>query len=465
MSHPSHVAVNWEPMQRAAEHAEQFLARLPERPVTVAHDTDDLRAALGGPLPDDGASPAGVIDLLAAGADPGLVATAGPRYFGFVVGGSLPAAAAADWLVTAWDQNAGFHALSPASAVVEEITATWVLDLLGLPASASIGFVTGGQAANVVGLAAARHHAFAARGWDVEARGLVGAPGVSVIAGEQAHATIFTALRLLGLGCAQAVRVGADDQGRMQPPALAAALAATASPAIVCAQAGNVNTGAFDPLDAIADVCEQHGAWLHVDGAFGLWAAASAGTRHLTRGASRADSWAVDAHKWLNVPQDCGLAIVAHPGAHRASMSLSAAYMTTDDVHRDPTNWVPESSRRARATPVYAALRSLGRSGVDALVERCCHHARRMGELLAADPSVHVLNDVVLNQVLVGFDGRPARALEVIAAVQRDATCWLGGTRWDDRDVMRVSCSNWSTTDADVERSADAILRAAARYV
>src|SRR5215211_2943403 len=367
-------------LRSAVRHAEAFLAGLDERPVGAAADAAAIRAVLGGPLPEHGEDPEAVIDALATGADPGIVATAGPRYFGFVMGGSLPAALAADWLVAAWDQAPGFHVLSPAGAAIEEIAAEWVLELLGLPGGASVGFVTGGQGANTTCRAAARHRVLAREGWDVEAFGLAGAPRVRVLCGEQAHATVYRSLRLLGLGAGTAQRVAADQQGRMRPAALRAALAGADGPAIVCAQAGNVATGAFDPFDDIADLCREHGAWLHVDGAFGLWAAAAPSLQPLTRGLERADSWGVDAHKWLNVPYDSALAIVDDEEAHVAAMSLAGPYLVSDPERRDSSNYVPESSRRARAVPIYAALRSLGRAGVAAMVERSCAHARRMAE-------------------------------------------------------------------------------------
>jgi glutamate/tyrosine decarboxylase-like PLP-dependent enzyme len=449
-------------LSAAAAHAQRFLASLDGRPVAARADAAAIRDVLGGALPEHGEDPEAVIDALAAGADPGIVASAGPRHFGFVIGGALPAALAADWLVSAWDQCAAFHSLSPAAAAIEEVAAQWTLDLLGLPASASVGFVTGGQGANTTCLAAARHAVLARAGWDVECDGLIGAPRVHVVCGEQAHATIHTALRLLGLGSETAIGVRADDQGRMSPAALEETLRGLDGPTIVCAQAGNVATGAFDAFEPIADACAAHGAWLHVDGAFGLWAAAAPGTRALVHGVERADSWGVDAHKWLNVPYDCAMAIVADPDAHRAAMGLAAAYLVADAGQRDSTNYVPESSRRARAVPVYAALRSLGRDGVAALVERPCAHARRMAAHLAAIPGATVVNDVVLNQVLVRLPGDDDANRAAVAAVQRDGTCWLGGTQWDGQAVMRVSFSNWATTDADVDRSAAAIAAAAA---
>lgn len=449
-------------LHAAVRHAETYLAGLDERPVGAAATAAEVRDRLGGPLPEHPTDPAEVIEALATGAEPGLVASAGPRHFGFVVGGALPAALAADWLVSAWDQCAAFHALSPAGSAIEEVAAGWVLDLLGLPATASVGFVTGGQGANTTCLAAARHAVFAAAGWDVERDGLIGAPPLRVFCGEQAHATIHTALRLLGLGADTAVRIPADGQGRMDPEALRHALDDGAGPAIVCAQAGNVATGAFDAFAPIADACAAHGAWLHVDGAFGLWAAAAPRTRHLTHAVERADSWAVDAHKWLNVPYDCAAAIVAHPDAHRAAMRLAGPYLVADPGQRDNTTYVPESSRRARSVPVYAAIRSLGRTGVADMVERNCAQARRMAEHLRAIPGATVLNEVVLNQVLVALPGGDEANRAAVAAIQRDGTCWLGGTTWQGAHVLRVSVSNWATTDDDIDRSAAAIAAVAA---
>lgn len=448
-------------LSAAARHAEEFLAGLDERPVAARVDAAGVREVLGGPLPEHGEDPKAVVDALVAGAEPGLVATAGPRHFGFVIGGALPAALAADWLVSAWDQNAAYHSLSPAAAAVEEVTAAWTLDLFGLPADAGVGFVTGGQGANTTCLAAARHAVLANAGWDVEDDGLTGAPPVRILCGEQAHATIYTALRQLGLGAATPVRISADEQGRMRPDALRDALARSSGPTIVCAQAGNVATGAFDAFEPIAQACADHDAWLHVDGAFGLWAAVSPALRHLTKGVARADSWAVDAHKWLNVPYDGAMAIVADSDALVAAMGLAGPYLVADPGQRDNTNYVPESSRRARVVPIYAALRSLGRSGVAELIDRNCAQARRMAERLAAIPGARVLNDVVLNQVLVALPGGDDANRAAVEAVQRDGTCWLGGTTWNGEYVLRVSISNWATTDNDVDRSADAITRAA----
>jgi glutamate/tyrosine decarboxylase-like PLP-dependent enzyme len=358
--------------------------------------------------------------------------------------------------------------MSPAMAAVEETAARWILDLLDLPRDASVGFTTGAHAANVVGLASARHEVLRREGWDVESRGLYGAPELTVFAGAEAHASIFAACRLIGLGADGVVRVDADAQGRMKASSLERALADVTGPAIVCAQAGNVNTGAFDPLDAIADAARERGAWLHIDGAFGLWAAADPDLRRYVRGAARADSWTTDAHKWLNVPYDCGIAIVAHPAAHRAAMSQTAAYLLRGtDEQRDGSDWVIESSRRARALPVYAALRTLGRQGLADLVRRCCALARRMAERLSDAPGVTILNEVVLNQVLVRVEPAGGRSIndvtaDAIARVQREGICWVGGTSWEGRPAIRISVSSWRTADADIDRSAASLLQAIA---
>jgi glutamate/tyrosine decarboxylase-like PLP-dependent enzyme len=454
-------------LEEAAARAVEFLRGLPERPVAARIGADELRTRLGGPLPEGPSDPAEVVAQLAKLAEDGVVASAGPRYFGFVVGGGLPAALGADWLTATWDQNAGLFALSPAAATVEDACAGWLVDLLGLPATVTTGFVTGGLMANFTCLAAARHQVLAAAGWDVERDGLAGAPPVRLVVGAERHVTVDIALRYLGFGSGHLRVVPADGQGRMRPDALREELAAAEGPTIVCAQAGNVNTGAFDPLRPICDAARRHGAWVHVDGAFGLWAAASPALRHLVDGLERADSWATDAHKWLNVPYDSGLAFVAHPDAHRAAFSKVASYFITGkQEERDPDAFTPEASRRARGFPVWAALRSLGRSGVAALVERCCAHARRFADALGQAPGVEVLNEVVLNQVLVRFPDpggdHDARTREVIRRVQADGTLWLGGTTWHDMAAMRVSVSGWATTEEDVDRSVEAILRAAA---
>src|SRR6476619_2795408 len=447
-------------LRAAAAHAEAFLATVDTRPIRPDAAYAAMLRAVDGPVPEEGTDPIALVDELAAVAEPGLTAMGSGRYFGFVIGGALPAALAADWLVSAWDQNAAFHSLSPAAAAIEEITSAWTLGLVGLPDTASVGFVTGGQGANTTCLAAARHAVLSRAGWNVERDGLIGAPAVRILSGDQAHATIYSSLRLLGLGAETPIRIPADDQGRMHPDALATTLAANNGPTIVCAQAGNVATGAFDAFGPIADACAQHGAWLHVDGAFGLWAAAAPATAHLTVGVERADSWAVDAHKWLNVPYDGAMAIVADPDAHLAAMSLAGPYLVADPGQRDNTNYVPESSRRARAVPIYAAIRSLGRMGVAEMIERNCAQARRMAKQLGSIPGAEVLNDVVLNQVLVRLPGGDDANRAAVAAVQRDGTCWLGGTTWNGEYVLRVSISNWATTDEDVDRSAAAIAAA-----
>ena len=449
-------------LKRTAGLALEFLEGLPGRRVGPRAGVEELRAALGGPLPERGEVPLDVVERLAREADPGLVAMAGPRYFGFVIGGHLPATLAADWLTSAWDQNATLYVTSPANSVAEEVAAAWLLDLLGLPAGASLGYVTGGQMANFTCLAAARHAVLRRAGWDVEADGLYGAPETDVVVSQDAHVTVLVALQMLGLGRQRVKRVATDDQGRMRPDSLREVLQGCEGPLIVCAAAGNVNTGSFDALEEIVPVVHERGGWVHVDGAFGLWAAASPGLRHLVRGAGEADSWAVDAHKWLNVPYDCGLAVTAHPDAHRASMNAAAAYVQpSGGAVRDPFDFTPEFSRRARGFTVWAALRSLGRSGVAELVERCCALARRMADRLRGELGVEILNDVVLNQVLVRFHGSDERTREVIRKVQEDGTCWLGGTTWHGMAAMRISISNWSTTAADIDASAEAILRQA----
>ncbi|MGD0980227.1 MAG: pyridoxal-dependent decarboxylase [Solirubrobacteraceae bacterium] len=447
--------------------AGDYLEGIPQRRVGATAGVDELRSSLGGPLPELPVDPRAVIADLVAAADPGLVASPSGRYFGFVIGGALPVAVAADWLTSVWDQNAGLYVCGPSAAVAEEVAGAWTAELLGLPHGVSFGFVTGCQMAHVTALAAARHAVLARVGWDVNERGLIGAPAVRVVVGAERHVTVDRALRFLGFGTGGLVAVETDTQGRMRSDLLRETLAGVAGPTIVCAQAGNVNTGSFDPFEEIADIAEDAGAWLHVDGAFGLWAAASPALRPLVAGAERADSWATDAHKWLNVPYDSGLAFCAHPDAQQAAMGVRANYLihADDGGPRDELDWNPEFSRRARGFSVYAAIRSLGRSGVAELIERCCMHARRFGEVLGAAPNVEVLNDVVLNQVLVRFlddaGDHDACTRAVIEAVQDDGTCWLSGTTWHGMGAMRVSVSNWATTSEDVERSLEAILRVA----
>jgi glutamate/tyrosine decarboxylase-like PLP-dependent enzyme len=447
------------PLQRAAEHATRFLDSLKDRHVGARADHDALRAALAVPLSDDGEDAAAVVDALAAGADPGIIGSAGPRYFGFVIGGSLPVALAADWLTSAWDQNTGLFATSPANSVCEEIAAEWLLDLLDLPRASGVGFVTGCQMANFTALAAARHGVLRQARWNVETLGLYGAPRVNIALGAEAHVTIHTSLRMLGFG-KQVVVVPADEQGRMRPDALRDALAPLDGPLIVCAQAGNVNSGAVDPLREIAAIVHSRGGWLHVDGAFGLWGRASRATRPLLDGAELADSWATDAHKWLNVPYDNGIVIVRDAAAQRASMAVTAEYLEhSAGKERDPFEYTPEFSRRGRGFTVYAALRHLGRRGVEALVDRCCARAAQMAERLRQDPRVRILNDVVLNQVVARFGDSDDVTRATVANAQREGTCWMAGTTWRGVAAMRISVSNWSTTEDDIERSAEAILR------
>jgi glutamate/tyrosine decarboxylase-like PLP-dependent enzyme len=448
-------------LESAQRHASAWFASVADRLVRATISPDELRAMLGGSLPQHGSTPDSVVELLANAGMRGTVASVGPRYFGFVVGGSLPTALAADWLVSAWDQNAGVYALSPFASVIEQITGSWLRELAGLPSTMSFGFTTGCQMANFTALAAARHRVLRDAEWDVEADGLFGAPAINVMVSEESHYTIFMALRLLGLGANRLRRIPTDGQGRMSASALAAALRELRGPSIVCAQAGNVNTGAFDPLPEIAELAKSAGAWLHVDGAFGLWAAASPQRAALVRGIENADSIATDAHKWLNVPYDSGIAFCAHEAAHRSAMSLAAAYIVATGSERDPHEFVPEESRRARAVPVYAALRSLGSEGFAELIECNCRQAQRFAGLRAA--GYEVLNDVVLNQVLVSF-GSPEQTQRVIAAIQEDGTCWCGGTVWKGRTAMRICVSNWSTTDADVDKSIAAVLRCAQQH-
>jgi glutamate/tyrosine decarboxylase-like PLP-dependent enzyme len=447
-------------LQRAHAHAADYLNRQPGRHVGARATRAELMAALRNPLHAQGEDPGAVIDLLAAQAGRGAVATGSPRYFGFVVGGAYPVALAADWLATAWDQNAGIYALSPLASVLEEVAAEWLLELFDLPREAQVGFVTGCQMANFTCLAAARHAVLRRVGWDVEADGLQGAPRVNIVTSAESHVTIDVALRYLGFGVRAQHRVETDAQGRMRAGKLDALLATLDGPTIICAQAGNVNTGAFDPLQDIALAAKAHGAWLHVDGAFGLWARASRAHRVLADGIELADSWATDAHKWLNVPYDCGVAIVRHAEDHRAAMTSAAAYLIqSDGEERDAVDWVPEFSRRARGIPTYAALRTLGGDGVEALVDGCCARARQIaGELASAD-GVRVLNDVVLNQVLVRFDDNDETTRAVVAGVQQEGTCWLSGTTWHGMAAMRIALSNWSTSAEDARRSAAAILR------
>ena len=445
-----------EVLAQAAARAADYLATLPDRPVAPPSSAVAALGQLGGALPEAPTDPLEVICLLDTHASPATVASAGPRYFGFVTGGALPAALGARVLAAAWDQNAAFEVMSPAAAALEATAATWVLELLGLPSDSGVGFTTGATMASLTALAAARHSLLAKAGWNVEDEGLRGAPPVTVVVGDEVHVSVLKALSLLGFGRARLTRVPVDGQGRMRVDAFPKVKGLT----IVCLQAGNVNTGAFDPLAALIERAHDAGAWVHVDGAFGLWALASPTLAHLARGAELADSLATDAHKWLNVPYDSGLAIVRKADDLRIAMAASAAYLAPGE-RRDGACFVPEFSRQARGVEVWAALRSLGRRGVAELVERCSRLAARFAEGARA-AGLEVLNDVVLNQVLVSF-GDAKRTRDVIEAVQRDGTCWCGGTVWQGRSAIRVSISSWATTEADVDRSVEAVVRLAAR--
>jgi len=427
--------------------AADFYETLPDRPVYPRATVAELHAAISSPLPEHGLPARTVIAELAAAVDPGLVAEASGRYFGFVVGGAVPASIAADWLTSTWDQNAGLFVLGPSASIVEQAAGAWLIELLGLPRHASFGFVTGAQMANFTALAAARHHVLARTGWDVERDGLQGAPKIRVVVGAKRHGTIDRALRMLGLGAPTDI-VPVDAEGRMLPRELRIG----DEPTIVCAQAGEVNTGASDPFHAIADARDAApNAWVHVDGAFGLWAAATDSLRHYVDGADRADSWSTDAHKWLNVPYDSGLVFTAHPDSHSAAFSARAAYLIVDDDKREQLDWNPEHSRRARGFAVYAAIRALGRTGIAELVERTCRHAKTFAARLEV-MGAEVLNTVELNQVLFRFPD-DARTEAALAAVQASGEAWMSGTVWDGRPAIRISVSNWQTSDDDVERT------------
>jgi glutamate/tyrosine decarboxylase-like PLP-dependent enzyme len=434
-------------LELTAAIAADFYETLPTRPVYPRATVAELHAALSGPLPENGLPARTVIAELAAAADPGLVAEPSGRYFGFVIGGAVPASIAADWLTSTWDQNAGLFAGGPSASIVEQVAGAWLVELLGLPRHASFGFVTGAQMANFTALAAARHHVLANVGWDVERDGLQGAPKIRVVVGAKRHSTIDRALRMLGLGTPTEV-VPADAEGRM----LADELHIGDEPTIVCAQAGEVNTGASDPFHAIADAREAApNAWVHVDGAFGLWAAATDSLRHHVEGVERADSWTTDGHKWLNVPYDSGLVFTAHPESHSAAFSVRAAYLIVDDDKREQVDWNPEFSRRARGFPAYAAIRSLGRTGIADLIERTCAHAKTFAARLEV-MGAEILNSVELNQVLFRFSD-DARTEAVLAGVQASGEAWMSGTVWDGRPAIRISISNWQTTEDDVERT------------
>jgi glutamate/tyrosine decarboxylase-like PLP-dependent enzyme len=441
----------------ASARAIRYLEGLETRPVAPTAAAIAGLRAFDEPLRDGPADPAETLRLLDEACSPATMAMAGPRFFGFVIGGSLPVTLAANWLAGAWDQNSAYYRATPGTAYVEQVALRWLLDVLRLPPSCTGAFVTGATVANLCALAAARHAVLKRAGWHVEADGLFGAPPITVIVGAEVHPSVIKSLGVLGLGRSRVVKIPVDNQGRLR----ADRLPAISGPTIVCTQAGNVNTGAFDPIAEICAHAQSAGAWVHVDGAFGLWAAAAPSRAHLTAGVAQADSWATDAHKWLNVPYDCGLAFVRDPHALQAAMAITAEYLPSQSEFRNPADFTPELSRRARGIEVWAALHSLGRSGIAELIERNCAQARRFAEKLSA-AGCEILNDVVLNQVLVAF-GDAAATQRVIQAIQDDGTCWAGVTVWQGRTAMRISVSSWATTEADVDRSVAAILRAAGR--
>ena len=442
-------------LRNAADRSIAYLDSLAERRVSPSVEAIAALSALDVALPDKPTDASAVLSELDEIGSPATMAMAGGRFFGFVIGGALPATVAASWLATAWDQNTGLYNSTPGTAVIEEVALRWIVDLLGLPADTSGGFVTGTTVAHITALSAARHAVLAKVGWNVEADGLFGAPPITVITGAEAHPTLYKALGVVGLGRARVVKVPVDSQGRMR----ADAIPIIDGPTIVCVQAGNVNTGAFDLTGEICDIAHEKGAFVHVDGAFGLWARASRELEHLGVGIDKADSWATDCHKWLNVPYDSGVAFVRDRDALRAAMAVTAEYLPTASAHRNPSDYTPELSRRARGVEVWAALKLLGREGVDEMVTRHCRQARRFAERLAA-AGFEIVNEVVLNQVLVTF-GDAERTARVIAAIQAEGTCWAGITVWQGRTAMRISVISWATTDADVERSADAMIRIA----
>ena len=427
------------PLDRAKLHASRYLDSLGTAPVGVTEDLATLRSRLAKPLSDAGLPAEQVIDELVADSQGGIVGTAGGRFFAWVIGGATPAALAADWLTSAWDQNAGVYAAAPAAAIVEEVAGGWLKELLNIPSESSFAFVTGCQMAHVTCLAAARHAVLAAKGWDVEENGLNGAPPIRVVASPEYHVTIEKALRLLGMGRRSDSEMRFDDR-----------------PTILCLRAGELNTGAFDNFAELIPLAKKHNAWVHIDGAFGLWAAASSKYCHLLTGADQADSWATDGHKWLNVPYDSGYAFVRHPDAHRASMTMKTSYLIYDGSARDQIDWNPEFSRRARGFTTYAAIRELGRTGIARLVERCCEHARTLVNGIGALDGAEVICEPMLNQGLVRFGDDDARTDEVIARAVASGECFVGGVTFRGKRCMRVSVSNWRTTHDDVQRVIEA---------
>lgn len=451
-----------EALTRAAGHARSWLGSLDERRVAPSVTADELAPVFGGPLPAHGCDPADVIDILAEGAEPGLMAMSSGRFFGWVIGGTYPAGLAADWLVSAWDQNAAMRYATPATAAIEEAAGYWLLELLSLPPGSDVGFVTGATMSIFSCLSAARFSVLDRVGWDVHCDGLTGAPKVHVVVGEERHVTIDLALRYLGLGRPSRV-VAADEQGRIRIDALAEALAAIPSgePIILCLQAGNLHSGAFDPFTEAIALAHERGAWVHVDGAFGLWAAASPALAHLTAGMEAADSWTTDAHKTLNVPYECGIAVVADPSALRAALGAHASYLVADEAGPgDPHEKAPEFSRRARGVPVWAVLRSLGRTGVTALIDRLASHAGSIAAGIAEIEGAEILNEVGYTQVSVAFES-DERTRAVTERLIAEGAVWMSGSHWRGRDILRVSVSNWSTDGDDVTFAVDAVRRAA----
>lgn len=443
-------------LNETAQRAIRYIESLPERRVAPSKEAVEKLDGFRVPFPAEPVSPISLLKQLDELGSPATMAMPGPRFFGFVIGGALPATVAANWLATAWDQNSGLYTTTPVTAVLEEIALGWLLDVLKLPPETGGAFVTGATVANFTALAAARHGVLARAGWNVEADGLFGAPPITIITSAETHPTVYKSLGMLGLGRNRVIRVPVDTQGRLR----ADALPAITGPTIVCVQAGNVNTGSFDPIREVCERVHEASAWVHVDGAFGLWARATPAHAHLAEGLEAADSWATDAHKWLNVPYDSGVAFVRDADSLRAAMAITAEYLPTETDYRNPSDFTPELSRRGRGIEVWAALGSLGRSGLAEMLERNCRQARRFAEGFTA-AGCEVLNDVVLNQVLVSF-GEPEKTNRVISEIQNDGTCWCGGTVWQGKTAMRISVSCWATTDADVERSLEAMLRIAA---
>jgi glutamate/tyrosine decarboxylase-like PLP-dependent enzyme len=441
-------------LQEFVNRAIAYVESVDKRRVAPSSEAIQQLEILVEPLPDQPTDPQTILRMLDEIGSPATMAMTGGRYFGFVTGATLPAALVANLMAGVWDQNAAYRVMSPIAAQLEDICQQWLIEVLGLPAGTGVGFVTGATMGNVAGLATARHALLQKQGWDVEKDGLFGAPPLRVIVGEEVHASVLNALQILGFGRERVERVAVDTQGRMR----ADALPPLDAQSIVCIQAGNVNTGAFDPAEGICAAANAAGAWTHIDGAFGLWAAASSAYKHLTEGIHAADSWVTDGHKWLNVPYDSGLVLVREPEHLRAAMSVTAPYLLTSTA-REPSHYIPEMSRRARGIEIWAALRSLGKAGLAAQIERCCRHATRFAEGLRA-ANYEILNDVVLNQVLVSF-GDDETTRRVITAIQEEGTCWCGGTVWQERVAMRISVSSWKTTEDDVERSLQAIIRIA----